>query len=65
MGAGGKSKFYCWHGGTLPADFFGKSVNLKVQFSDTPFILLGRADFFAAFKVSFDQRGLRFTVESY
>jgi hypothetical protein len=65
MGAGGASKFYCWKTGSLAADFFGRPVNLKVQFSLTPFILLGREDFFSAFRVTFDQRSLRFTVESY
>lgn len=64
-GAGGQCDMYCWKGGTLPADFWGTMVDLVVNFSDTPFILLGRSDFFAAFKVSFDQRSLRFAVESY
>jgi hypothetical protein len=65
IGSGGPSKFYCWKGGTLPADVYGVTVDLMVQFSNTPFILLGRSDFFAAFKVSFDQRRLSFTIESY
>jgi hypothetical protein len=66
MGAGGLGKFYCWPGGTLPATFFKTvTVNLKVQFSATPFILLGREDFFSEFKVSFDQRKGQFVVENY
>jgi hypothetical protein len=65
LGAGGKSKYWAWQDGKLPANFYGRPVDLSVQFCDTPFILLGREDFFAAFKVAFDQRNLRFTIEAY
>ena len=39
-------------------------VQLQAHFSDTPMILLGRSDFFAKFKVTFDQRSLRFVLET-
>jgi hypothetical protein len=66
LGAGGKTSCYAWKGSkTLPANFYGLTVNLQVRFSATPFILLGREDFFSTFKVSFNQRMLRFTLETY
>ena len=64
-GAGGLHDFYVWNGGKLRADVYGVAVDLIVNFSDCPFILLGRTDFFAVFKVVFDQRGQKFTLEEY
>jgi hypothetical protein len=63
MGASGAGKFYEWKGGTLEGDFGGITINLLAQFSETPFILLGRSDFFARFAVMFEQRRLRFILE--
>ena len=65
LGSSGRGECYEWNGGTLPADFWGITVNLKMDFSDTPFILLGRTDFFSYFTVAFDQRRRRFVLESY
>ena len=64
--AGGMSTQYIWQAG-LDAEVqaLGMNVHLKTAFSETPFVLLGREDFFEAFKISFDHRGLKFTLESY
>jgi len=40
-------------------------IHLKTAFAETPHALVGREDFFAAFRVSFDERGQRFTLERY
>jgi len=65
LGADGAGKYYAWNGGKLSANFYGVTVDLNMHFSRTPFILLGRSDFFAMFKVSFNQRSLRFTIQNY
>lgn len=65
IGSSGIGIRYCWKRGKLAADFYGVTVDLCVEFSDTPFILLGRSDFFARFSVAFDQKNLRFTLEEY
>lgn len=63
IGSNGVGQRHVWRGGKLEANFSGVTVLLPAQFSDTPFILLGRDDFFYAFSVKFDQRNLRFTLE--
>jgi hypothetical protein len=64
--AGGPATQYIWDPG-LDAQIQGINVtlHLKTAFSDTPMTLLGREDFFNAFKISFDQRVPRFTLETY
>lgn len=64
--AGGVSAQYIWQAG-LDAEVqqLGVTVHLKTAFSETPFVVLGREDFFASFKVAFDQRAQQFTLEPY
>jgi len=64
--AGGVSTLYIWQAG-LEAEIqqMRMRIHLKTAFSETPFVLLGREDFFNAFKVAFDQRAQRFTLERY
>lgn len=42
-----------------------RSVNVGAVFADVPFMLLGRADFFRAFRVLFDERGRTVTLTEY
>lgn len=64
--AGGPMKKYMYDKG-LDMIVMGKKLHLPVVFFSPglPLILLGREDFFAAYKVSFDQRKQTFTVEPY
>jgi hypothetical protein len=64
-GAGGTSTFYCWKGGTVNASFLGVKMNLILQFSDTPMVLLGREDFFSYFKIEFDHAQKHFVLDEY
>jgi hypothetical protein len=65
--AGGTAKQYL-HSQKLTAEIQAMSerVELVAAFSDVlPIALLGRQDFFAAFKVSFDERAQTFRLERY
>lgn len=64
--AGGVTTTYVWQAG-LEAEIqaMRMKVHLKTTFSETPFVLLGREDFFSAFRVAFDQRNEAFTLEPY
>lgn len=64
--AGGVSTQYIWQAG-LDAEVqaMGMNIHLKTAFSETPFVLLGREDFFKTFKITFDQRASKFTLELY
>lgn len=66
--AGGPAKQYYCNNQTVEAEI--QSMNERVQlvaaFSDViPVGLLGRGDFFAVFKVSFDERTQTFRLEKY
>jgi hypothetical protein len=65
--AAGMTKQYIWPDG-LDAEILalGKTVHLSACFSEgLPVVLLGREDFFAEFRVGFDQRSQTFTLQSY
>jgi len=62
--AGGKARQWVWRDG-LSARIMGRYLKVKGVFCDTPVPLLGRTDFFAAFKVTFDEQSQSFTVEAY
>lgn len=50
----------------IQSELLGKTLNLTAQFeAKLPVILLGRKDFFSVFKVNFDQRKSRFSLEAY
>jgi hypothetical protein len=63
--AGGQTTVHTYKPG-ITALFAGERVSLTASFNPAlPIVLLGRMDFFAAYKVSFDQRRSTFRVESY
>lgn len=65
--AGGVVQHHIWDPG-LEAEVqaLGRRVKLNAAFCDgLPVVILGRDDFFAEFKVSFDQRAQTFTLETY
>ena len=64
MTAGGRSRRYIWSDG-LRATVLGRELQLRGAFGACPVILLGRGDFFDAFKITFDQRAKIFSLESY
>jgi hypothetical protein len=59
--AAGKTTYYEWPGG-LHATTAGERLRLAAVFGSTPFVLLGRDDFFAHFRVAFDQQAMTFEV---
>ncbi len=63
--AGGAAKNHVLPAG-IEAVMLGRYIRLAAAFNELlPFALLGREDFFGSFKVAFDQRGERFTLEAY
>lgn len=65
--AGGVVKHHIWDAG-LEAEVqaLGHKIRLNAAFCDgLPVVILGRNDFFAAFKVAFDQQAQTFTLEKY
>lgn len=64
MTAGGPSDRYLWNDG-LKTTILGKTLRLRGAFGACPVILLGRGDFFATFKVAFDEREKTFSLEPY
>jgi predicted aspartyl protease len=62
--AGGPAKQWRFRDG-LQAVILGRRIGLEACFVDTPVALLGREDFLAHFRVSFDQRQCRFTIRPY
>lgn len=65
MTAGGQSKLY-EAPDPIHTDLLGKTLSLKPTFNPAlPIVLLGRNDFFAVFKVAFDHRKRRFSLEPY
>jgi hypothetical protein len=62
--AGGPAKQWIWDDG-IDATILGRRLKLHGVFCDTPVLLLGREDFFARFKVRFDERAFTFRVEPY
>ncbi len=64
MTAGGASTRYIWSDG-LQTTILGRTLHLHAEFGACPVILLGRDDFFATFKVAFDQREKTFSLEPY
>jgi hypothetical protein len=63
--AGGLADQYVYEPG-INAVIMGRKIHLNAVFRPMlPIIILGREDFFAEYKVSFDQRGPSFRVESY
>lgn len=54
-----------WPAG-IDAQFWNRAIHLDVYFRDAEIpILLGREDFFTYFKILFDQRNERFSLEPY
>jgi hypothetical protein len=53
------------NGGRLAAEVMGYTVPLIVTFAECGAVLLGRSDFFAFFRVDFDQRNARMKVTPY
>jgi hypothetical protein len=63
--AGGTTLHYIYPAG-IDVIFAGQKLHLSAAFNPgLPVILLGREDFFACFRVAFDQRTKTFTVQSY
>jgi hypothetical protein len=62
--AGGKNRQFWWPPG-VNAEIAGVGVLLTGVFTDTPFALLGRQDFFRAFSVTFDERAASFELTQY
>jgi Aspartyl protease len=63
--AGGKTKTYYYPPG-IDAVVMGQKTHLYATFGATlDILILGREDFFARFKVSFDQQAKTFTLEPY
>jgi hypothetical protein len=64
--AAGASTQHIWQAG-LDAEVQGmrRTIHLKTAFAGTSFVCLGREDFFQEFKVAFDQRASKFTLEPY
>jgi hypothetical protein len=63
--AGGTTTNYSYVPG-IDAIVMGKKVHLSAAFNPgLPVILLGREDFFALYKITFDQAANSFTVEPY
>jgi hypothetical protein len=62
--ASGVADYYKWRE-PLGATVQEREVELSATFSNTPVVLLGRADFFVQFEAAFDQRGKRFTLKPY
>jgi hypothetical protein len=63
--AGGQTINYSYPPG-IDAIVTGRKVHLEASFNPgLPVILLGREDFFALYRVSFDQRTSSFTIEPY
>jgi hypothetical protein len=62
--AGGPNDQYWWRPG-IRGVVAGHQVHFTGVFTDTPFALLGRQDFFRAFAVTFDQRTPSFTLTRY
>lgn len=54
-----------WNGGKLKTNVMGVDLSLNAWFAGCPIILLGREDFFAHFKVTFDERKKQFRLEAY
>jgi hypothetical protein len=49
----------------LEATIFERHMALTAIFTETPIALLGREDFFSAFRVGFDERTLTLTIDPY
>jgi hypothetical protein len=64
MTAGGKAKRYVWEDG-VGTTVLERKVRLRGAFGACPVILLGRKDFFHAFKVGFDEREQTFSLAPY
>jgi hypothetical protein len=62
--AGGASEQYHWPTG-LRAEIVGVEMPLTAVFTATPVALLGRQDFFRAFRVDFDERNRVFQLTRY
>jgi hypothetical protein len=63
--AGGTTINYMYEPG-IDAIVMGRKIHLQASFNPgLPVILLGREDFFALYKVTFDQRASSFSVEAY
>lgn len=64
--AGGITTQYIWREGVeAEIQALGVKIRLHACFSEVPIVLLGRNDFFAAFRVTVDQRAQTFTLEQY
>jgi hypothetical protein len=63
----GKTKQYVWPDGVeAQVQAMGKTIRLFAAFTEgLPVVVLGRHDFFAEFKVTFDQRACTYTLEPY
>ncbi len=64
MTAGGAANRYIWEDG-VGATVLERKVRLRGAFGVCPVILLGRKDFFRAFKVAFDEREQTFSLDPY
>lgn len=63
--AGGTTTNYEYAPG-IDAIVMGKKIHLSCTFNEgLPVVLLGRKDFFALFKVAFDEQAQQFTLERY
>lgn len=65
--AGGESSVLV-HDGRFEVEIMGVTFSIVARFAtddDVPAILLGRSDFFATFRVSFDERARRFELTPY
>ncbi|MGC9221008.1 MAG: hypothetical protein ACP5H2_06605 [Solirubrobacteraceae bacterium] len=63
--AGGQTTNLTYEPG-VQAIFMGKRIELYAAFNEgLPVILLGRADFFATFRVLFDERAKTMTISEY
>jgi len=63
--AGGPTTNYVYSAG-LDAIVMGEKIHLNATFNEgLEVVLLGRCDFFALYKVSFDERAQQFSLERY
>jgi hypothetical protein len=63
--AGGRTTNYAYQPG-IDAIVMGQKIHLQASFNPgLPVILLGREDFFALYRVAFDQKTNTFTVDPY
>jgi hypothetical protein len=64
--AGGSATQHIWEEGLdVVVQGINRTIHLGASFSETTVVLLGRADFFQAFRVSIDHRAQRFRLEAY